>query len=687
MSTDNPTPNDASSHPSEDQALPTQHTKSHEPSLTVDPQSVEGIFFVAIGKPIEERDRFLDLACAGDLEKRQRIQRLLAAHDGAGDFLETPAANWQNPPTIHRDPMESLQQVLTPSTKPDCIGEIGPYEARELLGQGGMGIVVRAFDPKLSRMVAIKLLIPELAAKSVARQRFIREAQAAAAVVHPHVVTIHAVDEAIVPYIVMECIVGKTLEQKLVQTGSLRSTEVLRIGSQIAEGLAAAHKQGLIHRDIKPANILLENGVERVKITDFGLARSIDDATITLVGEISGTPSFMSPEQAHGHAVDHRSDLFSLGCVLYAMCTGRSPFRANSLAEAIRRVCDETPKSVMDVNPEIPAWLSKLIDQLISKDPNRRPQSAAEVSQYLNQQLAYIQSPRSLPHEDPGKQTWFPDIESSSSAANPWSFQSARQATENAFTGLGNRLSSESKKSVSHTIKLLFAIFVVIFGLPLGIATGIEFSESGPGHFISTLITLGIVAAVWYFGVRIFLESKVADQLLPWRNTTGSKTGNSNTQWSYYLAYAMIGVFFLFGIPMSIGFALRTKEGALGALITFLAVASITFTIWFYAVRYVYRTIRKSNRSRSDKEDGSFSPSSTTSTSPPQASSPRSWFLWIFSTIGVVAVVFLIFKPIGFAAPMQQSLRMRNQIIFPDQSIHLPEHNPNFYLPDFIERR
>src|SRR5262249_16135312 len=156
-------------------------------------------------------------------------------------------------------------------------GRLAHYEVLELLGKGGFGTVLRAFDEKLHRVVAIKVLSPELSASGTARKRFTREAQAAAAVGHEHVVTIHAVeDDANPPYLVMQCIEGQSLQDKLDKEGPLGLKEILRIGLQAAEGLAAAHKQGLVHRDIKPANILLENGVERVKITDFGLARAVD---------------------------------------------------------------------------------------------------------------------------------------------------------------------------------------------------------------------------------------------------------------------------------------------------------------------------------------------------------------------------------------------------------------------------
>src|SRR5262249_30816777 len=168
--------------------------------------------------------------------------------------------------------------------------------------------------------------------------------------------------------------------------------EILRIGLQIAEGLAAAHRQGLIHRDIKPANILLENSVERVKITDFGLARAVDDASLTRSGVIAGTPAYMSPEQAGGERVDPRSDLFSLGSVLYALCTGHPPFRANTAMAVLKRVCDDTPRPIREINPEIPEWLCAVVARLQAKDPGQRYESAAEVAALLSRRLAQLQT-------------------------------------------------------------------------------------------------------------------------------------------------------------------------------------------------------------------------------------------------------------------------------------------------------
>ena len=158
-------------------------------------------------------------------------------------------------------------------------------------------------------------------------------------------------------------------------------------------GSGRGHQQGLIHRDIKPANILLENGVERVKITDFGLARAADDMAITRAGEVFGTPQYMSPEQARGEHVDQRSDLFSLGSVLYAMCTGRPPFRGDSLVAVIKRVTEDTPRPIAEVNPEVPAWLVAMVNRLLEKDPDRRFQTAAEVGEVLGGHLANLQHP------------------------------------------------------------------------------------------------------------------------------------------------------------------------------------------------------------------------------------------------------------------------------------------------------
>ena len=207
-----------------------------------------------------------------------------------------------------QSPDDAIRDVLAylgPTDDPQMLGRLGPYEIVGVIGRGGMGVVLKGFDRPLNRFVAIKVLAPMLATSSAARQRFAREARAAAAVVHQHVIAIHQVDEFRgLPYLVMPYLSGPSLQRRIDRDGALSVLEVLRIGRQVALGLAAAHEQGLVHRDVKPANILLESDVERVTITDFGLARAIDDVSITQPGIIAGTPQYMSPEQSRGEAVD-----------------------------------------------------------------------------------------------------------------------------------------------------------------------------------------------------------------------------------------------------------------------------------------------------------------------------------------------------------------------------------------------
>jgi serine/threonine protein kinase len=286
---------------------------------------------------------------------------------------------------------------LTPSEDPAHLGRLGPFAVTEVVGRGGMGVVLKAWDAALNRPVAIKVLAPQFASNGAARKRFAREAQAAAAVVHEHVVSIHGVDSwKGLPYLVMAYIAGRSLQERLDHDGPLGVKEILRIGMQAAAGLAAAHAQGLVHRDVKPANILLENGVERVRLTDFGLARAVDDASVTQSGVVAGTPQYMAPEQACGGAVDHRADLFSLGSTLYTMCTGHAPFRADSAMAVLRRVCDEQPRPIREINPDIPEWLLVIIAKLHAKEPCNRFQTAAEVADLLGRCLAHLQQPDAI---------------------------------------------------------------------------------------------------------------------------------------------------------------------------------------------------------------------------------------------------------------------------------------------------
>jgi serine/threonine protein kinase/Leucine-rich repeat (LRR) protein len=365
------------------------------------PPQAETIFFAALEKETaEERTTFLDSACAGDVELRQLVDKLLRAHLQVGDYLQQPVVEQLpsiTPPTeptlLHNagttagersDAEEATFAFLSPSTRPDSLGRLGHYEVLEVLGQGGFGIVLRAFDETLHRVVAVKVLSPQLAVTSPARKRFLREARSSAKIRHQHVVQVYSVEEQPLPYLVMEFIPGETLQQRIDRAGPFDLDEVVQIGRQIAEGLAAAHAQGVIHRDIKPANILIENGVQPcVKITDFGLARAADDASLTQSGTIAGTPMFMAPEQARGEALDQRADLFSLGSVLYTICSGRPPFRAPSTVAVLKRVAEEMPRPIPEIIPEVPTWLCDIITRLHAKRPEDRIATAREVADLL----------------------------------------------------------------------------------------------------------------------------------------------------------------------------------------------------------------------------------------------------------------------------------------------------------------
>jgi hypothetical protein len=272
-----------------------------------------------------------------------------------------------------------------PGTNPHALGRIGPYEVINLVGRGGMGSVYKGFDKSLQRAVAIKLLAGDLASDPRARRQFLRGARAAAAISHPNVVTIHAVSQQRgVPFLVMEYLGGPTLLQRIRAQGRLHPTEILGVGAQLAAGLAAAHARGVIHRDINPANIMLEEGCDRVKITDFGLAQGVLDlAHLAALGHMAGTPSFMAPEQVRCGAIGPHSDLFSLGCVLYAMAAGRSPFAAASTPEVTRKVCEETPIPLHELDPAVPPHLSEIVARLLRKDPRDRFPSAEALEQAL----------------------------------------------------------------------------------------------------------------------------------------------------------------------------------------------------------------------------------------------------------------------------------------------------------------
>lgn len=290
-----------------------------------------------------------------------------------------------------------VSQLLDAPSHPEMLGRLGRYEIERMIGSGGMGIVFKAFDTELNRVVAIKLLAPYLAANGSATKRFAREARAAAGVRDDHVVPIYNVEcEHEPPFLVMQYVAGGSLQEKLDRDGPLDVPEVLRIGLQTAAGLAAAHAQGLIHRDVKPSNILLDESVERALLTDFGLARAENEACLTRSGFHPGTPHYMSPEQVRGESIDSRSDLFGLGCVLYALCTSHPPFRAETSFAVMRQITDEVPKPIRDVNPNFPVWLDRIVMKLLAQSRGDRFSSAENVADLLKACLAHVQQPENV---------------------------------------------------------------------------------------------------------------------------------------------------------------------------------------------------------------------------------------------------------------------------------------------------
>jgi hypothetical protein len=327
----------------------------------------------------------------------QRLSQLRPEGPAPAETQDESPSDYPSPPVA--DP--ELYDFLAPPQAPDELGRLGPYRVLQVLGAGGMGVVFRAEDPQLARLVALKAMLPALAASASARQRFLREGRATAAIKHDHIVTIYQVGEDRgVPYLAMELLEGEPLDARLQREGKLPPAEVLRIGREMGLGLAAAHARGLIHRDIKPPNVFLVSGEEpkspsdhspltthhspKVKILDFGLARAAgEEGRITQQGAIVGTPAYMAPEQAQGKGVDARGDLFSLGCTLYRMATGAPPFTGTDMISTLMAVATETPRPPCEVESTLPPALSDLILKLLAKEPGDRPPSAQAVAEAL----------------------------------------------------------------------------------------------------------------------------------------------------------------------------------------------------------------------------------------------------------------------------------------------------------------
>ena len=307
------------------------------------------------------------------------LSKIVAQCERPVDAQETRYATLPN--------ADALPFLLEPSDEPESIGRLGRFEVLRQLGRGGMGVVFLARDPTLDRQVAIKVLNPQFIGDNTAQERFLREARAAATINHRNLVTIYSVELSDSNLLlIMEYVDGESLQERLRAQGKIALPELLRVGIQVALGLSAAHAQGLVHRDIKPGNILIESASNQAKIADFGLAQIIDDPEANAAGLILGTPAYMAPEQAQGHEVDNRADLFSLGSVLFAMHTGRPPYEGPTM-NVLRQVAEGPPSSLEAIDPDVPAWLNDLVTHLHAFHREDRLTSATDVARILKAQL------------------------------------------------------------------------------------------------------------------------------------------------------------------------------------------------------------------------------------------------------------------------------------------------------------
>jgi len=333
-------------------------------------RQIETILDQALDLPSDQRSLLLDEVCADDPSLRAEVEALLAADAGAGGFLVTPAGEYDA--DLLADAVEEIESDLTGQ-------QMGPYRLLSEIGGGGMGTVYEAEDTQLDRRVAVKLLPPEYSRNCRAKERFLREAKAAGKVVHPNLCTVHSVGESEDRlYIVLPLYEGETLRERILR-GPLPLDDAREIAIQVARGLARVHEAGIVHRDIKPANVFLTRDGE-AKILDFGIARlEGDGASQTRTGASWGTPAYMSPEQARGERVDGRTDIWSLGVMLYEMLAGRRPFGGDSMEAMIAAILTQRPKPLERVRPDVPAELARAVERALAKDPVERYASAAEL--------------------------------------------------------------------------------------------------------------------------------------------------------------------------------------------------------------------------------------------------------------------------------------------------------------------
>ena len=358
-------------------------------------QRIEEVFHRVADLAPSQRDDFLTSACAGDQDLRLQVESLLAnddSDDSRDRLIETAVS--QAVGKLPDDP---------PARREELIGQrIGPYLISELIGEGGMGLVFKARDTQLNRIVALKVLPADRLADPERKRRFLQEAKAASVLNHPNIVTVHGItQERDTDFIVMEFVSGRTLDQ-LIPGKGLPLKQAVRYGLEIADALAAAHAAGIIHRDIKPSNIMItEQG--RVKVLDFGLAKLIEpeqpaekdrtEPLTTKAGMVFGTAAYMSPEQAEGKRADTRSDIFSFGALLYQMLTGRRAFPGENVITILAAVINQEPPALGTLIPNAPRELEWVIERCLKKDPNRRIQHMVDVKIALEGALEQLESP------------------------------------------------------------------------------------------------------------------------------------------------------------------------------------------------------------------------------------------------------------------------------------------------------
>ncbi|HTM26721.1 MAG TPA: serine/threonine-protein kinase, partial [Vicinamibacterales bacterium] len=343
-------------------------------------RQIEDLCHAALARRVEERRSFLTQACHGDEALIREVESLLDQESSAEDFMNVPAAALAESAAVAR-------------SRSALVGaRFGPYTIRSVLGVGGMGEVYRAHDGTLGRDVAIKVLSSAFTAEPERRARFEREARMLATLNHPHIGAIYGVEEADgVRGLVLELVEGETLDERIAPAGrtadraarGLPLDGALTIARQIADALEAAHEKGIVHRDLKPANIkITPAGV--VKVLDFGLAKiasgsdSGSDLSHSRVGAIFGTAAYMSPEQARGHNVDKRSDIWAFGCVLYEMLTGRLAFPGDTISDTIARILEREP-DWSALPAATPARIRLLLLRCLAKDPKQRLRDIGDV--------------------------------------------------------------------------------------------------------------------------------------------------------------------------------------------------------------------------------------------------------------------------------------------------------------------